>query len=170
MTRIALLIVLTLVSAGQVVLAQPGTSSTQKTTPPKNYSGSLHLVVDDVKNSESVVLKWHPDYRQNAAGKESVRLSTVHYASISSSGRANNVLECGATMGVAVTLDGATSAKLALLKDSFPDGKFAFVVDNQVVAILDFVDGISKYQVVIPVTSDYQAQYIENLVKRNNSR
>ncbi len=169
MTRLPLLLAFSMLfGLSAAVGAQSAPASTPIKNPQLTYSGSLHLVVNEDRSSDNVVLKWHPDYMQNADGKQSVRLSTVHYASISSSGRSNNVLECGATMGVAVSVDGATSAKLALLQENFPNGKFGFVVDDQVVAILDFVDGISKFKVVVPVTSDYQARSIENLVKRNN--
>ncbi|MGF1565529.1 MAG: hypothetical protein ACFCUH_09185 [Flavobacteriales bacterium] len=156
---------------GQSVLAQTTAAHpSEKKETTTTYNGSLHLVVPEAQARESVVLKWHPNYPQNAAGRSSVRISTVHFASISSSGRANNVLECGVTMGVEVKLDGATSAKISVLKEQFPSGEFAFVVDNKVVAVLTFIDGISNYNLVIPVTSDYQAQQIEALVKHNNGR
>lgn len=151
-------------AVAQTTAARPSEKKEATTT----YNGSLHLLVSETQARESVVLKWHPNYPQNAAGRSSVRISTVHFANISSSGRANNVLECGATMGVEVKLDGATSAKISVLKEQFPSGEFAFVVDNKVVAVLTFIDGISKYNLVIPVTSDHQAQQIEALVKHNN--
>lgn len=164
------LIACVLLLTGPWVYGQSASPSSPPSKAPANYNGSLHLVSTDAGDVETVVLKWHPDYRQNADGKTSVRISKVHYATISSSGRANNVLECGATMGVEIVLDGSSSSKLSVLKEAFPEGTFAFVVDNQAIAILDFTNGISKYNVVIPVTSDLQAQQIERLVKRNNGR
>lgn len=170
MKHTAWLMAFILILSGFWVSAQSASPSTTQSKAPATYSGSLHLVSTDAGSTDSVVLKWHPDYRQNADGKTAVRISKVHYASISSSGRANNVLECGATMGVEILLDGSSSSKLSVLKEAFPKGEFAFVVDNQVIAILDFTNGISKYNVVIPVTSELQAQQIEQLVKRNNGR
>lgn len=170
MKRLPLLLFLVVLCAATAVTAQTVAPSTQKTKPTTDFNCSLHLVTTDSKDANAVELKWHPDYRVNSDGKTSVRLSKVHYAGISSSGRANNVLECGATMGVEIVLDGASSAKISVLKESFPDGKFAFVIDNQVVALLDFVNGISKYNIVIPVTSDLQAQQIERIAMRNSGR
>lgn len=156
---------------GLNVVAQttPARPSEKKETT-KTYNGSLHVLVPESQASESVVLKWHPNYPQNADGRTAVRVSTVNFASISSSGRANNVIECGATMGVEVILDGSTSTKISLLKERFAASEFAFVVDNKVVAVLTFIDGIGKHNLVIPVTSDHQAQQIEALVKHNNGR
>lgn len=170
MKRLTPLIFLILLCTAVAVTAQTVAPSTQKTKPTNGFNGSLHLVTTDSKAADTVELKWHPDYRVNSDGKSSVRVSKVHYASISSSGRTNNVLECGATMGVEVVLDGASSSKLMNLKALFPEGKFAFVIENQAVAVLDFVNGMNKFHVVIPVTSDQQAQQIQRLVMRNNGR
>jgi hypothetical protein len=133
------------------------------------FNGTLHAIVDRNSDNKRNV-GTHPNFPSRGLYPDTIAISTVDFIHLSTSGRGAETIECSVTMGYTVTFDGATSNKVAEFVSGRVNQSFAFIINDQVVTVTKWDEGLTHFGLFVPLTSEYQAQLVRDVVMKSHGR